>query len=71
MKTFLERSWRHRANEFVLPDIEKQCIRQSYLDAVTRCVGEKKLRAQYEDLLYKLAALDYPAQWPDLLPSIV
>lgn len=74
MKTFTEKHWRPRLHDptaFQIPDEEKQTIRNNFLDAVVRCVTEKKLRSQYEDLMYKLTAIDYPQQWPDLVTNIV
>lgn len=35
------------------------------------CVNEKKLRSQYEDLMYKLTAIDFPQNWPDLVTNLV
>ena len=74
MKTFLEKSWRGKKNDpnaIEVSAYEKQAIRGAFLDAVVRCVTEKKLRSQYEDLMYKLVAIDYPQEWPDLVQNIV
>lgn len=31
----------------------------------------KKLRSQYEDLIFKVCAIDYPERWPELVPELV
>jgi hypothetical protein len=72
MKGFIERSWRGSLHgNFQIPEPEKEAIKATLLNALIRCVSEKKLRNQYEDLFYKLSALDYPKQWPDLVTNIL
>lgn len=72
MKTFIERSWEGEKHQrFQIPENEKHLVRSSLLNALIRCVQTKVLRTQYEDLFYKIGALDFPAKWPELLPAII
>ena len=43
-----------KAEEPRLNDTEKATIRSSLLDAIIRCADERKIRVQYEDLIYKV-----------------
>ncbi|KAM3136652.1 hypothetical protein pb186bvf_011288 [Paramecium bursaria] len=60
-KTFVEKQWKKSISVN-----EQEVIRAQIIDALVRVVENKKLRSQYEDLIFKLVAMDYPQNWPQL-----
>ncbi|CAD8063756.1 unnamed protein product [Paramecium sonneborni] len=73
LKTFLEKHWAEKKEpgHFVVSEEEKSVIRATIIDALARCIQVKKLRSQYEDLIYKLVAIDFPNDWPQLVQQLV
>ncbi|CAD8152713.1 unnamed protein product [Paramecium pentaurelia] len=73
LKTFLEKHWgeKKEPGHYVVNPEEKVLIRATIIDALARCIQVKKLRSQYEDLIYKLVAIDFPKDWPQLVQQLV
>ncbi|CAK65923.1 unnamed protein product (macronuclear) [Paramecium tetraurelia] len=73
LKTFLEKHWadKKEPGHYIISVEEKTMIKATIIDALARCIQIKKLRSQYEDLIYKLVAIDFPNDWPQLVQQLV
>ncbi|CAO0796255.1 unnamed protein product [Mucor circinelloides] len=68
LKNGIDRFWRRTAKNPILPE-EKKAIRERLLQFIDE--PSKKLTAQNAVIVSRIARLDYPRDWPDLLTNLV
>ncbi|KAI9484881.1 armadillo-type protein [Zychaea mexicana] len=68
LKNGVGRFWRKTAKNPIIPE-EKAAIRQRLLQFLDE--PSKKLTSQNAVIVARIARMDYPMEWPDLLPSLV
>ncbi|ORZ00705.1 armadillo-type protein [Syncephalastrum racemosum] len=68
LKNGVARFWRKTAPRPIDPQ-EKAAIRQRLLQFLNE--PSKKLTAQNAIIVARIARIDYPMEWPDLLPSLI
>ncbi len=75
LKTFVLASWSTQFDEFTGPlyadEGKKAQIRQSLLDLAVSGHDERKIKSAASLVVSKIATVDFPDQWPDLLPTVL
>ncbi|KAI7866310.1 armadillo-type protein [Mucor mucedo] len=73
LKNGIDRFWRRTAKNPISPE-EKMVIRQrllQFLDEPSRKVNIENLTAQNAVIVSRIARIDYPRDWPDLLSNLI
>ncbi|KAI7902235.1 armadillo-type protein [Cokeromyces recurvatus] len=68
LKNGIDRFWRRTAKNPIQPE-EKKAIRQRLLQFIDE--PSKKLTAQNAVIVARIARLDYPREWPELLSTMI
>ncbi|CEP19483.1 hypothetical protein [Parasitella parasitica] len=68
LKNGIDRFWRRTAKNPILPE-EKKAIRERLLQFMEE--PSKKLTTQNAVIISRIARLDYPRDWPDLLTNLI
>ncbi|KAL8961471.1 MAG: hypothetical protein Q9193_001979 [Seirophora villosa] len=75
LKTFVLRTWSQSLDEFQpgipISDATKDQVRQSLLALATSGDQERKVISASSYVVSKIASVDFPEQWPSLLPTLL
>ena len=75
LKKLVLKTWSPSLEEYegteVLNDATKEHIRQSVLSVATASDEERKIVAAASYVVSKIASVDFPEQWPSLLPTLL
>ncbi|KAL9014129.1 MAG: hypothetical protein Q9173_001220 [Seirophora scorigena] len=75
LKTFVLRTWSQSLEEFqpgvTISDATKDQVRQSLLALATSGDQERKVISASSYVVSKIASVDFPEQWPSLLPTLL
>jgi hypothetical protein len=76
LRTFIQSSWSPHLDEFkghvLVSNENKVRLRQSLLDlATTTETPERRVKASASYAVSKVAAADFPEEWPELLPALL
>lgn len=75
LKKLVLKTWSPSLEEYegteVLSDATKEQIRQSVLAVATASEEERKIVAAASYVVSKIASVDFPEQWPSLLPTLL
>lgn len=76
LRTFIVAAWSPQFEEFkgqvLVSDANKAQLRRVLLElATTAQINERKVRASASYVVSKIASVDFPDQWPDLLSSLL
>ncbi|KAL1994746.1 hypothetical protein VTN49DRAFT_933 [Thermomyces lanuginosus] len=76
LRTFIQAAWSPHLDEFkgtvLVSDANKAQLRRALLElATTSTTPERKVKAAASYAVSKIAAADFPEEWPDLLPTLL
>ncbi|RAO71780.1 uncharacterized protein BHQ10_007792 [Talaromyces amestolkiae] len=75
LRTFIVASWSPLLDEFKgrvwLNDANKATLRNALLNLATTAETNRKIKAGASYAVSKIAAADFPEEWPELLPSLL
>ena len=75
LKKLVLKAWSPALEEYegasILNDAIKEQVRQSLLEIATSIEEERKIVAASAYVISKIASVDFPEQWPTLLPTIL
>ncbi|GAM36039.1 hypothetical protein TCE0_018f04818 [Talaromyces pinophilus] len=75
LRTFIVASWSPLLDEFKgrvwVNDANKATLRNSLLNLATTAETNRKIKAAASYAVSKIAAADFPEEWPELLPSLL
>ncbi|EKD12391.1 importin-beta domain-containing protein [Drepanopeziza brunnea f. sp. 'multigermtubi' MB_m1] len=74
LRTFVERNWSGESDDgpvVLLDDQVKEALRQQMLELATSGEADRKIKSAASYVVSKIANVDFPDQWPSLLPAIL
>jgi hypothetical protein len=75
LRTFIQAAWSSNLDEFkgqvLVNDVNKDSLRRILLDLATTTEAERKVKSSASYAVSKIAAADFPEQWPELLPALL
>ncbi|KAM7188180.1 armadillo-type protein [Naviculisporaceae sp. PSN 640] len=74
LRKFVEDNWSPEGGDGLhipIPDVTKDAIRQGILELVLGPEDERKVKVAASYVVSKIAMVDFPIQWPALLPSVL
>lgn len=75
LKTFVLKGWSPTLDEFsgqvLINDVNKEQLRKQLLDIATSGLNDRKIKGAASFVISKIASVDFPHAWPDLLPTLV
>ncbi|KAI9053125.1 hypothetical protein LZ554_003392 [Drepanopeziza brunnea f. sp. 'monogermtubi'] len=74
LRTFVERNWSGESDDgpvVLLDDQVKGALRQQMLELATSGEADRKIKSAASYVVSKIANVDFPDQWPSLLPAIL
>lgn len=75
LRTFIVASWSPLLDEFkgqvLVNDANKATLRSTLLNLATTQEANRKVKAAASYAVSKIAAADFPEEWPDLLPTLL
>ncbi|OKL64018.1 hypothetical protein UA08_00243 [Talaromyces atroroseus] len=75
LRTFVVASWSPLLDEFkgqvLVNDANKATLRNALLNLATTTETNRKVKALASYVVSKIAAADFPEEWPELLPSLL
>lgn len=75
LRTFVLAAWSPVLDEFkgqvLVNDANKATVRRALLDLATTTDTNRKVKSSASFAVSKIAAADFPEEWPDLLPSLM
>lgn len=76
LRNFIQAAWSPHLDEFkgqvLINDANKATLRRILLDlATTSETAERKVKSSASYAVSKIAAADFPEQWPELLPALL
>ncbi|QKX57955.1 uncharacterized protein TRUGW13939_05075 [Talaromyces rugulosus] len=75
LRAFVLAAWSPVLDEFkgqvLINDANKATLRRALLDLATTTETNRKIKASASYAVSKIAAADFPEEWPDLLPSLM
>ncbi|KAK0120515.1 hypothetical protein ONS96_010723 [Cadophora gregata f. sp. sojae] len=74
LRTFVERNWSGESDDGPAVQIDeqvKEALRGQMLELATSGDADRKIKSAASYVVSKIANVDYPDQWPNLLPAIL
>ncbi|PBP23520.1 importin-beta domain-containing protein [Diplocarpon rosae] len=74
LRTFVERNWSGESDDgpvVLIDDQVKEALRQQMLELATSGDADRKIKSAASYVVSKIANVDFPDQWPNLLPAIL
>ncbi|KAG4416084.1 hypothetical protein IFR04_010787 [Cadophora malorum] len=74
LRTFVERNWSGESDDGPAVQIDeqvKEALRVQMLELATSGDADRKIKSAASYVVSKIANVDYPDQWPNLLPAIL
>lgn len=75
LKTFVLKGWSPTLDEFsgqvLINDVNKEQLRKQLLNIATSGLNDRKIKGAASFVISKIASVDFPHAWPDLLPTLV
>ncbi|KAG4429736.1 hypothetical protein IFR05_014787 [Cadophora sp. M221] len=74
LRTFVERNWSGESDDGPAVQIDeqvKEVLRGQILELATSGDADRKIKSAASYVVSKIANVDYPDQWPNLLPAIL